>query len=68
MILETLAAAILAVLAALWYGRRSGAAAERKRQADDGRKAKTVADEIDDAIAGRSPDANREELRKWSKP
>jgi len=47
--------------AVLW-----GASRERDKQAASEAKAKTVADEIDDAIAGRKPDANRKELGQWS--
>ena len=47
-------------------GRLSGARLERDKQAASEAKAKTVADEIDDAIAGRTPDANRKELSKWT--
>lgn len=43
-----------------------GRKVERQKQAASDAKAKAVADEIDDAIAGRSPDANRKELGKWS--
>lgn len=47
-------------------GRLSGSAIERQKQAASEAKAKTVADEIDDAVAGRSPDANRDALKDWS--
>jgi hypothetical protein len=47
-------------------GRLSGSKAERDKQAASEAKAKTVADEIDDAVAGRSPDANRDALKDWS--
>lgn len=58
---------LLAVLVAFFKGNSRGARLERAKQAEAERKARTIADEIDDAVAGRSPDANREELRKWSK-
>jgi hypothetical protein len=48
-------------------GRSDGRRDERARQAARERKARTIADEIDDAVAGRSPDDNREELRKWAR-
>lgn len=61
---------ILAGLAAVWWGikqRRAGAASERaKREAAD-RRVNIEAEEIEDAIAGRSPEENRKELRKWAK-
>ncbi len=47
-------------------GRLSGASLERTKQAASEAKAKTIADEIDEAIAGRAPDANRKELGQWS--
>lgn len=53
------------ILFAMWKARQSGALAERAKQAEAERKARSIADEIDDAVAGRSPDANREELKKW---
>lgn len=55
------------VLLALWKARQSGAKAERAKRVAEEAKARTVADEIDDAIAGRSPDANRDELKRWAK-
>lgn len=69
--LETLIAIAVAVLAALGYGyhqRRAGAKTEREKQDAREAKARTIADEIDDAVAGRSPDENRKELARWSKP
>lgn len=59
-------AGAIAVVVAFAKGRLSGAKLERQKQAASDAKAKTVADEIDDAIAGRSPDANRKELSKWA--
>ena len=61
------AAAVIAVFVATYIkGRLSGAALERQKQAASEAKVKSVADEIDDAIAGRSPDANRDALKDWS--
>ena len=57
---------ILVFVGTFIKGRLSGAKLERQKQAASEAKAKSVADEIDDAIAGRSPDANRDELKKWS--
>lgn len=59
---------LLAVLVAFFKGNSRGARLERAKQAEAEHKARTIADEIDDAVAGRSPQANREELKKWSKP
>lgn len=61
---------VAAGVAALAWGfkqRRAGAAAERAKQAASEAKARTIADEIDDAVAGRSADENRKELAKWQK-
>ena len=61
---------LLAGFGALAWGlkqRRAGASAERAKRDREEAKARDVADEIDDAIAGRDPKANREELRRWSR-
>jgi len=58
---------IAAFVATYVKGRISGATLERDRQAASEAKAKSIADEIDDAVAGRSPDANRTELGKWGR-
>lgn len=55
------------ILFAMWKARQSGTVAERNKQAVAERKARSIADEIDDAVAGRSPAANRAELKKWAK-
>lgn len=60
-------AGIIAVIGAWMHGRVSGAAAERNKQAAAEATARTEAQQIDDAIAGRAPDANRTELGKWSR-
>lgn len=38
---------------------------ERARVAKQEAKARDISDEIDDAVAGRDPAKNREELRRW---
>jgi len=48
-------------------GRRAGAAAERARQAERERKARAVADEVDNDIGAMPPAEAREELSKWSR-
>lgn len=65
---------VLAVLAGLGgilfafiKGDRRGAARERQKHAQDRLKAREVADDIEDAIAGRSPDENRKKLKRWSR-
>lgn len=65
------AGAVLGMLAMgaglLFAARKSGAKAERARQAASEAKARTIADEIDDAVAGRTPEENRARLRKWAR-
>lgn len=61
---------LVAIVGALGWGlhqRRAGAKAEQAKRMAERMKARTEADRIDDAVAGRDPDTNREELRKWSK-
>ncbi|TPM39568.1 ABC transporter permease [Mesorhizobium sp. B2-3-4] len=59
-----------AIIAALGFGfqqRLAGAKAERNKQAAKEAAAGTEAQAIDDAVAGRAPNDNRERLGKWSK-
>lgn len=60
-------AGIAAVVAAIVRGRRAGAAAERAKQAERERKARTVADEVDNDVGAMPPAEARKELSKWSK-
>jgi hypothetical protein len=74
-------ALLLAIIAKFWFvipaalgllgwgvaQRRSGAAKERAKQAASEKRARDIADEIDDAIAGRDPVDNRTRLRRWSR-
>lgn len=60
---------LVAIVGALGWGlrqRRAGAKSEQARRTAERLKARTEADRIDDAVAGRDPNANREELRRWS--
>ena len=59
-------AAAAAALFGLFKWRSSIIKAERAKQAASEAKARDVADEIDDAVAGRSPDENRGRLKGWS--
>lgn len=75
-----MSALLLSVLADFWpivagisaalgwgaYQRGAGAKAEKAKQAEERLKARTLADEIDDAVAGRDPATNREKLKRWS--
>ncbi len=65
-IFAALGAVLMFVVGAFFKGRSSGKAAEREKQRKEEEKARTIADEIDDAVAGRSPASNREELKRWS--
>ncbi|HRI99351.1 MAG TPA: hypothetical protein PKV67_01135 [Hyphomonas sp.] len=59
-------AGIAAVIAAIVRGRRAGAAAERAKQAEAERKARTIADEVDNDIGAIPPSKARKELKEWS--
>jgi hypothetical protein len=48
-------------------GRADGKGAEKTRQKDENSAARSVADEIDAAVAGRDAETNRERLSKWSR-
>lgn len=54
-----------AVALAYLRGRSSGKRTERNRQAAREAHARDEAAEIDDAVAGRSADVNRDRLKKW---
>ena len=61
-------AGVLGLLGVFGYGysqRRAGAAKEKARQAASEAKARTIADEIDDAVAGRTAEENRKRLKGW---
>lgn len=63
-------AGVAAVLGVLGYGyqqRRAGAKGERAKQIEAEAKARTIADEIDDAVAGRTAEENRKRLGTWAK-
>lgn len=68
-ILADLWPVLVAIVGALGWGlhqHRAGAKAAQAKRADERLKARTEADRIDDAVAGRDPDANRDELRRWT--
>lgn len=56
----------IATVFGLGYGNLRGAKRERDKQAVKDAAAGTEAQAIDDAVAGRAPDDNRERLGKWS--
>lgn len=63
-------AGVVGLISFLGYGysqRRAGAAKEKARQAASEAKARTIADEIDDAVAGRTVEENRKRLGTWAK-
>lgn len=55
------------VLGVYFKGRRDGKGVEKSRQTEANTAARSIADEIDAAIAGREPQQNRERLSKWSR-
>lgn len=60
-------AAIIGAIGLAFQQRLAGAKAERNKQAVKDATAATEGQQIDDAVAGRAPDANRKELGTWSK-
>lgn len=60
-------AGALGVLGVYFKGRSDGKGVEKFRQTEANTTAKSVADEIDAAVAGREPQTNRERLSKWSR-
>lgn len=66
-ILIALGGALLGAIALFLSGRSSGKASERAKQDAERIEAITEAQRIDEAIAGRDPDANRKELSQWRK-
>ncbi|QGA58123.1 hypothetical protein [Brucella sp. 2280] len=65
--LTTLAWAVGAAALIYFKGRNDGKGVERSRQSEENSAARSVADEIDAAVAGRDVETNRERLSKWSK-
>lgn len=59
--------AVVVVAGAYFYGRAAGGSAERARQAAANAKARDSAREVEDDVASRSADENRERLAKWAK-
>lgn len=59
-------AGVVAVVIAMFKGRADGAARERTKQLQRDAKAREVADDIDDAVAGRTAAENRKRLGKWA--
>ncbi|MBQ0707832.1 hypothetical protein [Ochrobactrum sp. AP1BH01-1] len=55
------------VLGVYFKGRSDGKGVEKSRQTEANTSAKSFADEIDAAVAGREPQTNRERLSKWSR-
>ena len=59
-------AALIGILITFLFGRISGAGKEREKQLTKDAKARDTADEIDDAVAGRTATENRKRLSKWA--
>ncbi|SCD24312.1 hypothetical protein [Brucella inopinata] len=62
-----IALAIAGALGLYLKGRVDGKGVEKARQQEQNAGARSVADEIDAAVAGREPQKNRERLSKWSR-
>jgi len=62
-----LVAVLIAVGGAWFKGRSMGANSERDKQIKRDAEAMDEAQKIEQQVAGNDPDANREELRRWSK-
>lgn len=60
-------AGIASLLGLFFAGRKQGKAAAEAARLKEEAKARQVSDDIDDAVAGRTPAENREKLGKWSK-
>ena len=56
------------ILFAMWKARQSGALAERAKAAEAERKARTIADQVDNDIGTLPPSEARERLKTWSRP
>lgn len=66
----TVLAILAGIAAAIGWGvgqRRAGAAAERARQAERERRARTIADEVDNDVGAMPPAEARKELSRWSR-
>lgn len=64
----SLMAVLVAIIGALGWGfhqRASGARAERAKQARDRIESMTEAQKVDEAVAGRDAETNRERLKRW---
>lgn len=66
-LLVGLGAVLAAVAAAFFKGRSTGKQSERDKVTEERLRARTEADRIDDAIAGRDPADNRKRLGEWFK-
>lgn len=58
---------LIAIAGAWFVGRRSGKVAEQNKRLRARLEAREAKDEIEDAVAGRTPEQNREELGRWSR-
>lgn len=56
---------VLGVIFSFFLGQTKGASKERAKQDAERLEARTIADEIDDAVAGRETSENRERLKRW---
>lgn len=57
----------IGILGTVLVARNSGKNAEKRKQLERDAKARTEADKIDDAVAGRTAAENRKRLSRWAK-
>ena len=55
----------IGIIGTLWVARRAGKTAERAAQLQRDANARSEADHIEDAVAGRTAAENRRRLSKW---
>ena len=60
-------AALLAVIGAFFKGRLDGAKLERAKTAETEKKARDIADEVQNDVGALPPKALREEAKKWAR-
>ncbi len=59
-------AALIAVIVALFKGRIDGAKLERAKAAEAEKKARDMADDVENDLGTLTPEQKRERLKKWS--
>ncbi|MDW6020225.1 hypothetical protein SAZ10_00450 [Mesorhizobium sp. BAC0120] len=65
-ILYALGAALIAVIVAFLKGRMDGAKLERAKRAESEKKARDIADQVDNDLGAVPPATARKELKTWN--